>query len=279
MPTRRRMVGEAAGPQRVAQAIAVDSVTNAGTRLVGPLLGGLGFELLGIAGTYACSAAVQLFCAVLASGLTYRQITRPLALGGLARDVASGLAFARTQPAILMVFVITIVMNAFGFSFTGQVAPIGQGQFGVSPILVGVLAAGEPLGAILGGLLLAGNVVRLSPRNVFIGGTLVFFASLVAMALSPSYWLAVAVLVAGGIGTAGFGNMQSTLILTEAPVEMRSRMMGVVAVCIGTGPLGVLLAGAMSDRLGGSNAVLLMAVAGAVLTLISALWLGRRHAR
>lgn len=42
----------------------------------------------------------------------------------------------------------------------------------------------------------------------------------------------------GGFGTAGFGNMQPSLMLTEAPPEMRSRLMGVVTMCIGTGPLG-----------------------------------------
>ncbi len=86
------------------------------------------------------------------------------------------------------------------------------------------------------------------------------------MALSPFYWLAFTLLVLGGFGTAGFGNMQSTLMLTEAPPEMRSRLMGVVTVCIGTGPLGQLAAGALSAPLGPRGAVIAMAVVGLVLT-------------
>jgi MFS family permease len=97
------------------------------------------------------------------------------------------------------------------------------------------------------------------------------------MTLSGSYWLALLVLFAGGLGTAGFGNMQSTLILTEAPAEMRSRLMGIVSVCIGTGPLGVLFAGAVSDRLGPATAVQYMAVAGAVITILLAALLARRR--
>ena len=73
--------------------------------------------------------------------------------------------------------------------------------------------------------------------------------ALIVMALSPWYWLAFAVLVMGGFGTAGFSNMQSTLMLTEAPTEMRSRLMGIVTVCIGTGPLGILAAGALAGRI------------------------------
>jgi MFS family permease len=277
MSTRRRMVGEAAGHDRVVQAIAFDSVTGAGTRLVGPVLGGLAFELVGVSGAYALSGIVQLFCAMLASGLGYRQMVHPLRLGRMVQDIAGSLRFGLRQPQIVTVFAITVVMNMFGFSFNGLIAPIGRGTFEVSPTLVGVLAAAEPLGAILGGMALASGTVRLPPRQVFIGGTLAFFVALIGMALSPSYWLAVAVLVAGGIGTAGFGNMQTSLILTESPPEMRSRLMGIVSVCIGTGPLGVLLAGALSDRIGPTQAVLAMAIAGAAITLLIAVRVGRRR--
>jgi MFS family permease len=100
--------------------------------------------------------------------------------------------------------------------------------------------------------------------------------ALIVMALSPSYWLAFAVLVLGGFGTAGFGNMQTTLMLTEAPAEMRSRLMGIVTVGIGTGPLGVLAAGAIATEFGPRTAVLIMATLGLLFTAVLALWLRRR---
>jgi MFS family permease len=85
-------------------------------------------------------------------------------------------------------------------------------------------------------------------------------------ALSPSYWLALAVLILGGFGTAGFGNMQTTLMLTEAPLEVRSRLMGIVTVCIGTGPLGILTAGVLAREMGPRNAILVMATLGLLTT-------------
>ncbi|MDP3243794.1 MAG: MFS transporter, partial [Reyranella sp.] len=59
MSTRRRMVGEVAGPHRIVNAIALDSVTSAATRAVGPLLGGVAFEWLGMKGAYTVTALVQ----------------------------------------------------------------------------------------------------------------------------------------------------------------------------------------------------------------------------
>ncbi len=277
MSTRRRMVGEVAGPHRIVPAIALDSTTSAATRMIGPLLGGLTFQWLHMEGAYTVTALVQFAGAFAMSGLVHAQTTRPLALRRIVRDIAEGLAFARTKSVLLLVFGITIVTNAFAFAYSSLVAPLGLGEFGVSPSLVGLLAAAEPTGALLGGLLIAMGIVRMDRRLTFAGGAALFMCALIVMALSPSYWLALAVMIAGGFGTAGFGNMQSTLMLTEAPAEMRSRLMGIVTVCIGTNPLGVLVIGVLSDQLGPRDAVVVMAVTGLALTGMLTAMLRRRR--
>ena len=274
MSTRRRMVGEVAGPQRIVHAIALDSATSAATRMIGPILGGLAFEALGMRGAYTVTALVQFAGAFALAGLVHPQVTRRVNLARIPAEIAEGLAFARTRPTILLVFGITIVTNAFAFAYTGLLAPLGMASFHVSPALVGLLAAAEPLGCLLGGGLIAAGVLRMdghgNRRRAFAGGAAAFMVALIVMALSPSYWLAFAALVAGGFGTAGFSNLQSTLMLTEAPAEVRSRLMGIVTVCIGTGPLGVLVSGALSDALGppqgARGAVIVMATLGLALT-------------
>ena len=49
-----------------------------------------------------------------------------------------------------------------------------------------------------------------------------------------------AFLFIAGFGLSGFGSMQSGLILSRAPGNMRVRVMGVLAMCIGCGPIGIL---------------------------------------
>ena len=280
MSTRRRMVGEVAGPQRIVHAVALDSATSAGTRMIGPLLGGLAFEWLNMKGAYTVTALVQFGGAFVLAGLVHPQVTRRLALARIPAEIAEGFAFARTRPTSMLVFAITIVTNAFAFAYSGLVAPLGLGEFHVSPSLVGLLAAAEPMGCLMAGALMAAGLLRLDShgdrRLAFAGGSALFLVMLIGMALSPSYWLALLLLVIGGFGTAGFSNMQTTLMLTEAPAEMRSRMMGIVTVCIGTGPLGVVAAGALSDHLGPRGAVLAMGSIGLVLTLAMVAGLRRR---
>src|SRR5436190_11564200 len=225
MSTRRRMVGEAAGPL-IIPAIALDSATNAATRMIGPLLGGFAFQWLGMKGAYTVTALVQFAGAFAMAGLVYHQVTRRLMIARIPADIVDGLRLARTRPMILLVFGVTVVTNAFAFSYTGLLAPLGLGDFHVSPALVGLLAAGEPIGALMGGALIALGLLRMDRRMAFVGGAAFFMAALVVTALSSSYWLAFVVLLLGGFGTAGFGNMQTTLMLTEAPPNMRSRPSG-----------------------------------------------------
>ena len=233
--------------------------------MIGPLLGGIVFGWLGMKGAYTFTALVQFAGAFAFAGLVHPQLVRRLDLARIPAEIAEGLAFAWTKPTILLVWGITVVTNAFAFAYSGLVAPLGISAFHVSPALVGLLAAAEPIGALAGGALIAAGVVRMDRRLTFAGGAALFMVALIVMALSQSYWLAFAVLVLGGFGTAGFGNMQTTLMLTEAPPDMRSRLMGIVTVGIGTGPLGVLAAGAIATEFGPRTAVLVMATAGTVL--------------
>ena len=143
-------------------------------------------------------------------------------------------------------------------------------MYRVSPILVGALAAAEPLGAIAIGIPLSIGWIRLDGRRALLRGSLLFLMGLAAMALSPWYLLAFVLLLIGGLGTAAFSNMQTTLILTEAPPATRSRVMGIVTMCIGTGPVGVMMIGILSGQIGPPAAILIMAGLG--ISGLSLVW-------
>jgi predicted MFS family arabinose efflux permease len=248
----------------VAQAIALDSVTGSSTRMLGPLLGGITFQTVGLGGAYAMSTVMYLAAGIIIVGLDYQQESRRLNFARIPADLVEGLAIVWSDPIILAVVLITIITNVFAFSYSALIAPIGLSDYGVSPVLVGVLAAAEPLGAITSGMAMAAGWVRMDRPRMMISGSFLFLFALVATAMAPWYALAFVLLLVGGLGTAAFSSMQSTLVLTNAPAAARSRILGIITVCIGTGPLGVLAIGALSDWLGASRAILVMAVAGLV---------------
>jgi len=270
LAVRRRMIGEVVKPDQVASAVAFDSLTNSFARVLGPLAGGAVYQTLGLGGAYLLSAALYLAAGLTVIGLDFRQESRQLRFGRIVIDIAEAAAVARANPAILAVVLVSIIMNMFAFSYSALIAPIGLEVYRVSPVLVGALAAAEPLGAIAIGIPLSTGWLRLEGRRALLRGSLLFLIGLAAMALSPWYALAFLLLLIGGLGTAAFSNMQTTLILTEAPPAARSRVMGIVTMCIGTGPVGIVMIGILSEQVGPPKAILIMAGLG--LCGLSLVW-------
>jgi MFS family permease len=194
---------------------------------------------------------------------------RKLAVRGLPRDVAEAAQIAFSNRTLLVALIGTTLMNLFGFSYTAIVPVWGVESFNASPALIGLLAAAEPAGSLIGGMLIAMRPLPWRPVVVFTVGTSVFIGSVGLAALSPIFAVAWLILAVGGVGSAAFGTMQTLLVMTHAPVEARSRVMGLVTTCIGLGPAGSLALGALSDSIGPAAALALMAsigLAGMALT-------------
>lgn len=217
MAGRRRMIGECAGDGLVSRAIAVDSLTNSLARIIGPLLGSLAYALVGLGGAFAISAATYLAGALLVSGVAHRQQTSKLQLARLPSELNQALIYALGNRMVLGVVLATAAMNLFAFSYTAIVPLLARLGFGVGDALAGVLATGEPAGAFLGGLILARWTPPFDPLAMLLGGGAIFMLGLCLMAIMPEYGLACLALVLGGLGLSLFNNMQTTLVLTEAP--------------------------------------------------------------
>ena len=278
MSTRRRMVGESVPSALVPRALALDTLTNSVTRMIGPILAGTLYQFVGLAGAFALSAAMYLVAALLATGLPHQTEIRRLVLSQVPRDLAEGLSYARGHTVIAGVLMVTIAMNLLGFPYAALLAPIGRQHFMVSPALVGMMAAAESFGAFLGGLWLTGGDPPGGGRSLMVGGSLLFLVCVALMPLVPVFPLACALLVAGGFGSAAFANMQTSLIITHAPPHFRSRLMGLLTVCIGSGPVGILLVGALASLLGPLGAVDAIELSGLVAVAAAGLaW--RRNER
>jgi MFS family permease len=172
---------------------------------------------------------------------------------------------------------VTIAMNLLGFPYSALVAPIGRQHFMVSPALVGMMAASESFGAFLGGLWLTSGDPPGKGRVLMVGGSLLFLVCAALMPLAPIFSLACALLVIGGFGSAAFANMQTSLIIVYAPPHMRSRLMGLLTVCIGAGPVGILLVGALASALGPLGAVDAIELMGLVAVAAAGLVWRRRE--
>lgn len=271
-PVRRTMLGEVAGLARLSAAMGLDSATNNFTRMLGPLLGGTLLATLGLEGAYALGVLLYAIAfmnmVTLAFQETFSAESTP---AGVLKSIGDGLAYIRTNRLIAATLVVTVFVNLFGFSYVSMVPVIGEQHLGLGAVAVGVLMSAEGCGALVGSLVVAAWVRSRYFTAVYLSGSALYLAMILAFSLSPWFTAAILILFTGGLGAACFGSMQSTLIFFAATPRMRTRVMGVLVACIGAGPVGVIHVGLLAEWLGAHHAVTIIAVEGLVALAVSAL--------
>ena len=108
----------------------------------------------------------------------------------------------------------------------------------------------DGIGAFVGAVLMAMFCRPHSIGQAYVGGVTLYMVMLIVFALVPLPLIAGSALLFTGLGGAGFSIMQATLVYLSAPPEMRSRMLGVLSVCIGIGPVGFVALGMLADAIG-----------------------------
>lgn len=251
------------------RAMSMDVATNNASRVVGPALGGVVFALVGVAGAFALAAVLQLaaVAAALAIGLRAGPGTAPRE-GALSR-ISDGIALAWRDARLRGILWVTIVFNVWGWPFTALVPVVAQQHLGLGAEATGLLSSLDGAGSFLGALIL-GVVAR--PRHYarwYLAGVTLYLALVVVFALTPTAPLAGAALLVNGMGQAGFAVMQATLVYLAAPPEMRARVLGVLTVCIGLGPIGFLHLGLLAELFGARAACIITGVEGLLVLAVT----------
>jgi predicted MFS family arabinose efflux permease len=168
---------------------------------------------------------------------------------------------------------ITAIYNLFGWPFYSLVPVIGKDNLGLGPEGVGLLSSTDGVGAMLGA---AWVILLANPRRyhvLYVSAVAVFQLTMIGFALMSHPLLAAAFSVAAGISGACFAVMQTTLLYRAVEPDMRSRMLGLLSVSIGAGPIGFLQLGLMAEALGAQTAIIVLAIEGLVaLALTFPLW-------
>ena len=272
-PGRRNMLGEIAGPDRVGAAMGLDSVTRNSTRVLGPALGGLLLQQVGLEGAYYLAAVFHVISFMVLARLVYRPPRPPEGRWKVLSNIVEGVRYIRSRRSIVGVLVITVVMNVWGFVYAAMVPVIGKEEFDLAAFSIGLLLSAEGLGAMLGALAIA---LYAQPRHyakIYLYGPVLFLVGLIGFAVSDWFVVSLVILFVGGFGIAGFSTMQATIPFLGTAPEMRGRVMGVMSMAIGTGPIGILHVGLLATWLGAPTAVMVIAIEGLVAIIATAILL------
>src|SRR3984957_11588518 len=271
-PVRRVMIGDVVGGSQMSTAMSLDVGANNASRMVGPTIGGLLLASVGIGGVFILSVTLYAFALYAAFRVRYRNTALIGSAPVLAR-IAEGLRLVRSDRRLIGTLVVTMIYNVFGWPFTSMIPVIGQIQLGLGAQGIGILASMDGIGAFCGALLLTLFLRPAWYARAYLGGAATYMVMLVVFALAPWPGIAGSALLLTGLGGAGFSTIQATLVYLTAPPEMRSRILGVLSMCIGTGPIGFVWLGWLADVIGAPNATAVTGIAGLLaLALTWRLW-------
>ena len=271
-PVRRVMIGEVVGPERMGAAMAIDVGANNASRMLGPTIGGLVLVNAGIAGAFSISVVCYALALLAALRLRHRNSVAPAASGAVFAHIIEGLLLARRDPRLVAILTVTIIYNVFGWPFTSMIPVIGQDSLHLAPGGIGILASMDGIGSFIGAIAIALWARPPHFTRLYIGAVLSYLVLLMGFALAPHALFAGTALLLTGLANSGFSVMQATLIYLAAPPEMRSRLYGVLSLCIGSGLVGFFHLGLMAELIGAPWATTLSGIEGLVVLALTWRW-------
>jgi MFS family permease len=275
-PARRALVAELVAQEDVANAVGLNSAIMTGSRVVGPAVAGVVLTTAGPSWCFAVNAVT--YAAVLAALflIDRAELRSPPPVPRGKGQLREGLRYAWRTTELRLPLLLLAVVGTLAFEFQVTLPLLAERTFGGGPGTFTLLYSSMSAGSVAGALLIArrtdADTAYLAKAALWLGGLMV------ALALAPTLWLAVAVIVPVGGATILLVGGTNTLIQLRADPSMRGRVLALTAVVfLGSTPIGGPVAGYVSEHFGARYGVLL----GAVSSLLVSVWVLRelRHAR
>ena len=252
LAVRRRVLADNIDQNLLSSSLAMETLSNNATRLIGPLCAGSLYAFVGLAGIFS----VQFFMYILALGFIIKfqkskkhKLISPSAkieptikqhwAHGLLKEILKTGKNAYNLASLRLVLIITLIFNIFGFPLVSLIPVLGREKLILSEFNIGVLASSEGFGALIGALIIGNISPQKQLASIFIVGVTGFFIGMVMFSFSPSLLLAFISLTFGGIFLSGFSTMQGALVY-QASTTSKGNNFGVLVTCIGTAPLGLM---------------------------------------
>lgn len=264
-PARVAMASDLVGRQNLGNALSLQSLAMNGTRVFAPSVAGalVGWAVFGIGGTYVVSATF----AVLSWITTTRLPNTPAALSGSARpfaDIADGVRYVRSIPAIRNIVLTTFAVLMFAFSYVSFIPALVEGEFGLEEQHVGIFTSSSSVGALLAGLWVAGLADSPRAQSIMTGAGIFFGVMVIGLGLAPIFIVAVVIAVLAGAGTTTFQTLSNTLALGHASTQFQGRVQSIMQLGFAGFGLAALPLGVLAEQIGLRPALVIMGSIAAV---------------
>ena len=239
-------------------------------RLIGAPLAGF---LIGIIGTanVLWLDALSFFVSAAIIGLvipTPKLADKEQKSGNYVEELREGLRFIRGDRLILSIVIMVMLTNFLDAIFGGVLQPVYVREVYGSALNLGLLIAANGGGAVIGGLIFAAIGHRLPRHTTFVGAFVLTGFRFWVYALYPPIWVLILVTLITSIGAGPLNPIIGAIEFERIPPTMRGRVFGAITAGAWIAmPLGMLLGGILTDRLGTFIMMIGLAVTYLITTL------------
>ncbi|MCC5480824.1 MFS transporter [Streptomyces sp. NPDC059680] len=237
-PARNASIARLVPAEQLPAANALGSTVMQTGLVAGPLLAGVLIPVIGLPELYlidAVALCVTVWAVFRLPALP--PLGEPGARRAGMREIAAGFRYISRHKVLLLSFLADIVAMVLGMprALFPQLAAQTYHSYGEG-LALGVLFAGIPVGAVLGGLF-SGVFSRARRHGWMVIWAVVGWGVAVAgFGLSRDLWVALAFLAAAGVADMVSMVFRGAILLSAATDEMRGRMQGVFTVVVAGGP-------------------------------------------
>lgn len=261
-PARQTFVAELVSEAELSNAVALNSTSFNAARMVGPAVAGLVIAATGPGEAFLLNAFS--FVAVLVSLACLRTselFTRQGAAGRSKGSLMEGFRYVWARPDLRALLAMLFLVATFGLNFPIFIATMSVGAFHGGPGQYGLLSSTMAIGSVTGALLAAR---RARPRfRILMVGSAVFGLGTLAAALMPNVVGFGLALVVTGVAAQTLTTSTNSLVQLSTDPALRGRVIAILlAILLGSTPLGAPVVGWVADTFGPRWALGVAAAAG-----------------
>ncbi len=275
-PVRQTFIADLVGDDDLPNAVALNSASFNGARLLGPAVAGLVVAAVGTGWSFVLNGVS--FGAVLLSLMMLRSgDLKPMARAGRSQGgFVEGLRYVAKRPDLIAILVMLFLIGTFGLNFAIFIATMSVRVFHSDARGFGMLSSIMAIGTVSGALLSAGR--SRTSFSVLIWGAAVFGGGCALAALAPSYWPFAVTLVFIGAASLTILNSSNALMQLSTEPSMRGRVLALrLAIVMGGTPIGAPIVGWVADHFGPRWSLGVGAAAGFSAVLVGLRFLQRHR--
>jgi MFS family permease len=262
-PARQSFAIEMVGPDRVVNAVGLNSVIIHTGRILGPAAGGAVIALLGVGPCFLVNALSFGAMLIALRAMDPAQLRTPEVTARARGQLRSALGYVARTPSVRIPLAMMAVVGTLSFNFQVLLPLLARFTWDGTAALYTALAVAMGVGSVAGALA-AGARGRVGPR-LLVAAAAAFGVAELLVAVAPTVELQLLALVPlGAVSVTFAAGINSSLQLAVEP-SMRGRVMALYSIVfLGSTPIGAPLVGWIAE-LAGPRAGLVLGAAAALL--------------